>query len=233
MNFRLRYAFLFPVLSFSRTALRAVGSGTKQANRVTKESSTLIDLIVNVAVISVRGIFPFSLSHDMVGCIRKIHNVTFSPKIINCRNYSSYNPEVMREDFKTVDWSPVYSACDVNQALKYFNGIVRSNFYLHAPHIVKKIRGKACPWINSDIRPKLMVDRDPILRKFRKTKSEEDWNLYRKLGNLCNNKMKYAKAEYRKDLLNENVTTPRKFWSTIKDIFPTKNKLKNPSICND
>ena len=82
-----------------------------------------------------------------------------------------------------------------------------------------------------------MIDRDyllrNILRKFRKTKSEEDWNLYKKLRNLCNNKMKYAMAEYQKDLLNENVTSPRKFWSTIKDIFPTKNKLKNPSICND
>ena len=123
----------------------------------------------------------------------------------------------------------MYSACDVNQALKYFNGIVRSIFDLHAPHIVKKIRGKPCPWINSDLR-KLMIDRDRILRKFRKTKSEDDWNLYKKLRNLCNNTMKYAKAEYRKDLLNENVTSPRKFWSTIKDIFPTKNNLQNPSI---
>lgn len=103
----------------------------KQATRITKHSSTLIDLILtnNEAVISMRRVFSFSLSdHDMVGCIRKLHNVSFSPKIINCRNYSLYNPEAIEEDFKSVNWSSVYKICDVNQALKCFNGIVKSIF---------------------------------------------------------------------------------------------------------
>ena len=77
-----------------------------------------------------------------------------------------------------------------------------------------------------------MTTRDRMLRKFRKTKREEDWNLYKKRRNSCNNKMKHAKREYQKDLLNENVASPRRFWKTIKDIFPTKNNPKNPSICN-
>jgi hypothetical protein len=32
--------------------------------------------------------------------------------------------------------------------------------------------------------------------------------------------MKYAKREYQKDFLNENLSNPRRFWNTIKDIFP-------------
>ncbi|CAB4036083.1 Hypothetical predicted protein [Paramuricea clavata] len=168
----------------------------------------------------------------MVGCIRKLHNVSFSPKIINCRIYPSYNPEAMKEDFKSVNWSSVYKICDVNQALKCFNGIVKSVFDSHAPHIVKKIRGKPCPWINLDIR-KLMTTRDRMLRKFRKTKREEDWNLYKKLRNSCNNKMKHAKGEYQKDLLNENVASPEGSGKRLRIFFPTKNKPKNPSVCND
>jgi hypothetical protein len=64
------------------------------------------------------------------------------------------------------------------------------------------VRGKPCPWINSDIR-KLMASRDWVLKKCHRTKTEEDWNLYKKLRNLCNNKMKYAKREYQKNLFKE------------------------------
>ncbi len=114
----------------------------------------------------------------------------------------------MKEDFKTVDWSSVYNANDVNMALKYFNIIVKSIFDRHAPHIVKKVRSsKPCPWINSDIR-KLIVRRDRIRRKSCKINKEGDWNLYKKLRNSCNNKMKYAKREYQMDLLNENLSNP-------------------------
>ena len=137
----------------------------------------------------------------------------------------------MKEDFKTVDWSSVYNANVVNMALKYFNVIVKSVVDRHAPHIVKKVRGKPCPWINSDIR-KLMVRRDRILRKPRKTNKEGDWNLYKKLRNSCNNKMKYAKREYQ-DFLNENLSNPRRFWNTIKDIFPTKTKAMKSGVCSD
>ena len=32
--------------------------------------------------------------------------------------YSTYEPQLMKEDFKTFDWSLVYNANDVNMALK-------------------------------------------------------------------------------------------------------------------
>ena len=207
----------------------------KQATRTSKNTSTLIDLILsnNRMGISRSGDFPISLSdHDMVGCIRKLHNNKYVPRIINCRDYSSYEPQLMKEDLKTVDWSSVYNANDVNMALKYFEVIMKSIFDRHAPHIVKKVRGKLCPWINSDIR-KHMVRRDRILRKSHKTNREGDWNLYKKLRNSCNNKMKYAKREYQKDFLNENLSNPRRFWNTIKDIFPTKTKAMKSGVRSD
>ena len=36
--------------------------------------------------------------HEMVGCIRKLNHVKFTPNVITCRNYES---EVMKEDFRT------------------------------------------------------------------------------------------------------------------------------------
>ena len=96
--------------------------------------------------------------------------------IINCRNYSSHDPQLMKEDFKTVDWRPVFNTSDVNMALDYFNYVVKGIFDRRAPYITKKVRGKPCPWINSDIR-KLTVSRDRVPKKCRRTQNEEDWNL--------------------------------------------------------
>lgn len=73
----------------------------------------------------------------MVGCTRKLHNNIFAPWIINCLNYSSCDPQSMKEDFKAVDSRPVFNANDVNMAL--------------------------------DNLRKLMVGRDRVLKKCRRT----------------------------------------------------------------
>jgi hypothetical protein len=127
----------------------------------------------------------------------------------------------MNEDFKNVNWWPIYVSRNVNTAVKLFNEIVKDIFDRHAPEIVRKVRGKPCPWLDSDLR-KLMIDRDRMLRKARKTKEERHWSLYKKLRNSCNNKLRFAKSSYQKDLLNQNAGNPKKFWSTIKSIFPNK-----------
>ena len=62
----------------------------KQTTRISKNTFTLIDLILtnNRSVIPRSSVFPISLSnHDMVGCVRKLHNTKKTPRIINCWNY--------------------------------------------------------------------------------------------------------------------------------------------------
>ena len=76
----------------ARLRLYGFSQVIKQAIRISKNTSTLIDLILsnNRMGISRSGVFPISLSdHDMVGCIRKLHN-KYAPRIIKCRYYSSY-----------------------------------------------------------------------------------------------------------------------------------------------
>ncbi len=129
----------------------------------------------------------------------------------------------MKEDFRNVNWEQVYNTNDVNEALTHFNGTVKDIFDRRAPQIVKKVKGKPCPWMNSDIR-KMMTSRDRMLRNARKTKKEEHWNLYKKLKNQCNNKIRYAKSSFHKETLEENSTNRKRFWNIIENIFPTKTK---------
>ena len=144
----------------------------KTATRITNESSTLIDLIAtnNPQSISKSNVFATSISdHDMVGCIRKINHFKYTPKVIMCCNYASYNANNMNNDFEAVDWEPVYNTNDVNVALNNFHGVVKTIFDRHAPFVVRRVKGKSCPWMHHDLR-KTMTDRDRLLTKARKKK---------------------------------------------------------------
>ena len=48
---------------------------------------------------------------------------------------------------------------------------------------------------------------------------------YKRVKNLCNNKVKQAKQKYQKDLLFENRNKPTKFWNCIKEMFPSKESV--------
>mgnify|MGYP002803411981 CR=1 FL=1 len=78
---------LFPLYGFTQLM--------KQATRISKDTSTLIDIILsnNPTTIGKSGVFMNCLSdHEMVGCIRKLHQARFAAKVIMCRNYSKYEP---------------------------------------------------------------------------------------------------------------------------------------------
>ena len=105
-----------------------------------------------------------------------------------------------------------------------------SNAHLNrTPIVEKQIKGRQCPWLSADIKI-AMNDRDKMLRKVRKTNKEYDWMIYKTLKNRCNNKIKYAKKRYHNELLHENVRNPKKFWKTIKDVFPSKEKPTMASV---
>ena len=70
----------------------------------------------------------------------------------------------------------------------------------------KRVKGKPC-WLTSDIR-KVMNERDQVLRKARRTRSENTWSTYKRLRNSCNNMMKQARSKYHKNMISENFLDP-------------------------
>ncbi len=67
---------------------------------------------------------------------------------------------------------------------------------------------------------KSMADRNRMLKKARKSKLIEDWNIYKRLRNTCNSKLKSAKSAFQRNLLEQNSLNPWKFWQTIKKLLP-------------
>lgn len=67
--------------------------------------------------------------------------------------------------------------------------------YQHASLNRMCARGIDCPWINGEIK-KAMHDRDFQLRKARKSKTNEDWSVYRSLRNHVTKLIQGAKQNY-------------------------------------
>ena len=94
------------------------------------------------------------------------------------------------------------------------------------------MKGKGCPWITVELKS-MMNNRDQLLRKARKNNIGADWTLYRRMRNRCTNNIRKAKADFHRNLLQENASEPKKFWSVIKKLFPsrpTNSENSNPTV---
>ena len=83
----------------------------KSPTRVTKDSSTIIDIIAsdNESNIKDTVTIPTSLSdHFMVGSLRKLNHRKFLPKELKFRDYSKYNVDTLVQQLTAADWSMIY-----------------------------------------------------------------------------------------------------------------------------
>ena len=79
--------------------------------RITPESQTLIDVICTNEPqhICCTKVIPAGLSdHELIGCARKLHNVKHQPRVITCRNYANYNPQLFCDDLRSKDFGNVW-----------------------------------------------------------------------------------------------------------------------------
>jgi len=185
----------------------------KSATRITEHSTTLIDIITSNNPTNIREtvVIPAAYSdHDMVGCIRKINHIKYEPKLTTTRNYARYDHAAMSNDLKAINWDPVLKSKNVEEAVELFNDLLTDVFNRHAPFTTKRVKGKATPWIDREIRD-CMDRRDKLLRRGRKYKDPNDWLLYKSLRNQCTNRLRAARKAYHHNLLNENKDNPKKF----------------------
>ena len=199
--------------------------------RITNISSTLIDIIITNKENNVAKTFTSAQSmsdHDMICCVRKINYKHTNPRTITCRNFTKYDPNLLMQDLANTDFAPLYKATDVNKAWNYLKGILTEKFNKHAPIMTKRVKGTFCPWLTPEIK-RYMNNRDRTLRKFRKSKTDNDWDDYKELRNSCTNQIRKARSTYHQNLLVENRKNPQTFWKIIKKIFPSSKSTTKSS----
>ena len=139
------------------------------------------------------------------------------PKVIRYRNYKNYNHKNYRNDLNIS-----FANVDLNNIPHNdFNDILLKTLNNHAPLKTKVLRGNDQPFMTKELRKEHMK-RTRLLNQYRKHKSLENENLYKKQRNYCVKLLKKAKTTYYGNLNPSNICDNKKFWNTVKPLLSEK-----------
>ena len=139
------------------------------------------------------------------------------PKVIKYRDFSRYNSSNFH-DYVT------YSLNNVNLddiSFDDFNALLMKLLDKVAPLKTKYIRGNEQPFMNKELK-KHQIKRARLLNIYRKTKTDENYESYKKQRNFCVNLLKKTKFHYYGNLNPSEVCDNKRFWQIVKPLFSDK-----------
>ena len=147
----------------------------------------------------------------------------YNPRTIKTRKMANYDVNKFKADLRKIPWDSIIDVNTICNAWTLFKQTLINIISNHAPLIEKRVKGRDCPWLTSDVKEKIN-NRDFLLKKARKSGKELDWGNYRKARNNVTKCIRQHKANYNRSLFRENVNRPKQFWSQIRKCFPTNTK---------
>ena len=186
---------------------------------------------------SLPACIPFGGSdHDMI-CYTRFSKDPPSPaKTIKKRSYKNFVKGDFLADLQKVDWTDVYIAKDVDDALDRFTFKFRTVLNLHAPWITFQQRKKFVPWLTDDTK-NLMKERDDLkaaamnLAKEGK-ETREVWDQFKKVRNKVNNRRKFEERTFKAEKIKESQGCPSTTWKTTKSFMEWERDSGPPSQLN-
>ena len=160
-------------------------------------------------VINVNSIISSLSDHNVIKCVRKINNIKFNTRTIKCRDYKNYHQTTVSAELSTVNWDIVYNTPDPDMAWNNLQQILSETINRYASLMNKHVKGKPSPWLNADVKA-VMNHRDKLHRKFLKSKSNTDWNMYKTAWNHATN---ILYGVHKKNALQ---VCPERFWKKPK-----------------
>ena len=107
---------------------------------------------------------------------------------------------------------------DIDNKLDYFNQTFLQVLNDHAPLRRVRIKKKRSLWVMREIRDQ-MDKRDKSLRRFRVTRSADDWEAYRRLCNRVTTLLRASKRAHYSHLISGKVH-PTTLWKALKAVVP-------------
>ena len=93
-----------------------------------------------------------------------------------------------------------------------------------------RIKNKSNEWFDSEIAEKLSI-RDQLFKKFKSSRLNIDWEIYKEARNEVQRTIKQKKKQYLEEKLSENIAKPKELWQILKSLgLPNKNNSPS-NIC--
>ena len=207
----------------------------KEPTRTCATSSTLLDpifvsdkeLVASAGVVDADDISDHSMCHCELNMkIRK-----FQPKLVTYRDFSSFNFDNFNTDLLSAPWNNIIYENNMDQKVILFNSIILALFDLHAPLREARVTKPKCPWI-TDVIKRMTKERDRAKTRFKRSRSDADWNTYKNLRNFTLTAIRREKKIYLDRIFLSG--DKKRAWKSLYDLnVNNKNNIAIPDSLKD
>lgn len=199
-----------------------------EPTRITNRTSTLIDpiLVSNSESVTSSGTLSCEeiSDHHLVYANFKFNFFKPRPKIVSYRCFKNFILNDFLVDLQNLEFYKIVTEKNIDNKILIFNNLLLTIFDRHAPFKESKVTKPKARWLNDDIR-RLKKLRGKALSAYKRTRSEENWNEYKRLRNQTLSMIRLAKKTHLQQVCTEN--NPRKTWTTLRDLNIRSNKINS------
>ena len=224
---------------FKNTILEplALQQFVKEPTRITKDTSTLIDLVLSNTINNIKhtGVvdIPGISDHCMVYLAFALKRPKFKPKVIRRRDFRNFSEENFNKDMERAPWGNIYSVDDndLGNQVTILENIYTGIINYHAPFREIKVKKPISSSRLSDEIIRLMDKRDKYKNKYNLCKNTLIYDAYKRLRNQVNHLLRKSKKTEINETVNSKINSSKKFHAALKHHDIVTSKINNEQVC--
>nr|CAH7716587.1 unnamed protein product [Callosobruchus chinensis] len=205
-----------------------------EPTRITVNSQTLIDVICTsnldrVVSCNVKSVDAMS-DHELISCSLDLKKDT-TPMTHTFRNYRNLDINALTSELKSIPWQNLYDATDIDNKIDFFNSAILQLQDRHIPIVVRTFKKPYKPWKTDNVMLLISLQNKARM-KFKKSKSQPDFEHYKRIKNLKTSTIRLEKKSYMEQMILQN---PNNVWKSLHTLSMSS-KHKNyeiPDTLND
>ena len=190
----------------------------------TQTGSTLLDVLCTNKPLSFvkcgqcsTGISDY---HDFIYGFMKLHMKPVAKKFIKYRSYKNFSEQDFITDVSHIPFHVTEVLDDYDDQYWMFSKLLLNIVNEHAPIKTKKARVNEAPYVTAELR-KAIRKKKMLWNKFKRQKSDKNWEKYRKQRNhVTDLRKKAVKSHFTENC--DGGAKNQNFWKTIKPFLSNK-----------
>ena len=209
----------------------------KEPTRITKHTSTLLDLIIvnDPSNAKFSGVvdLPGISDHCLVYMAYALRKPKYKPKMITRRDFRKFSEENFKRDMELAPWGNIYAIEEeeIDDQVTILENIFSDIIDAHAPYRTFRVTKPAAPWLTEEVK-NLMDLRDRYKNKYNKDRNESTFNMYKDLRNQVTHAVRKAKITTFNEKINCKIKNSKEFHKELKKHNVVMSKQTNNHKCN-
>ena len=152
--------------------------------------------------------------HKLIFTTRYSRVITRSVRYVRKRCYKSFDPIVFLSEVQGLSWWDLFQTEDVDLAVEIFSKKLTRILDRLAPVRTIQTRRKYVPWLSQETKI-LMQQRDQAQTRAARTRSQEDWIIYKRLRNQVTCRLKSEESSWQGRKLRDCSRSPSEQWQYV------------------